>query len=570
PLEYHLYTATLPPRMTTDATRHHIQGYFMSDATRDMLLRRAQLSRAAPPPGTAGNLPEEVTGYHSLVPLESLGPERRRTFAQYHGSLYRAVKTADGLSYALRRIEGYRLTHEAAFTALEPWTRIHHPNIVSIREGFTTRAFNDESLVLVYDHHADSQTLFERFMRLSLAGQGHAHTHGHGRTRRGHSQSLQLDQFMPEATLWSIIVQVSLAIRHAHDRGLAIRVVDVNKVIVNGKNRVRIGTCGALDMLAYGTPQNVQLLQDEDLIHLARLIVQLASNNISAMNILQKAVETVNRIYSPDVHKAIAFLLQPLTRLNGKTINAFLDSISTHVHDELEGAYDYADSLESDLGSELENGRLVRLLCKFGFINERPEFDYDPRWSDTGERYTVKLFRDYVFHQQDERGRPVVNLAHVVTCLNKLDAGSDERILLVGREEQNCLVVTYKEVKACIESAFGSVLHAAIFATVLMSFIVISPVLASAIIRPLPARSHNPHHNYVGNLDLHISIRHKRHSLLVQLPSSRSFQFVQSRHVTTSPSMTLIPREKPLQICKNSRNVPLRITTLDIVCACPF
>ena len=31
------------------------------------------------------------------------------------------------------------------------------------------------------------------------------------------------------------------------------------------------------------------------------------------------------------------------------------------------------DRLESELMSELENARLVRLLCKFGFINERPE-----------------------------------------------------------------------------------------------------------------------------------------------------------------------------------------------------
>ena len=31
------------------------------------------------------------------------------------------------------------------------------------------------------------------------------------------------------------------------------------------------------------------------------------------------------------------------------------------------------DRLEGELMSELENGRLVRLLCKFGFINERPE-----------------------------------------------------------------------------------------------------------------------------------------------------------------------------------------------------
>ena len=32
------------------------------------------------------------------------------------------------------------------------------------------------------------------------------------------------------------------------------------------------------------------------------------------------------------------------------------------------------DRLENELLSELENARLVRLLCKFGFINERPEY----------------------------------------------------------------------------------------------------------------------------------------------------------------------------------------------------
>lgn len=78
------------------------------------------------------------------------------------------------------------------------------------------------------------------------------------------------------------------------------------------------------------------------------------------------------------------------------------------------------DRIESELMSELENGRLVRLLCKFGFINERPEFARDARWSETGDRYMVKLFRDYVFHQVDEHGRPVVNLSHVLTCLNKV------------------------------------------------------------------------------------------------------------------------------------------------------
>ena len=36
----------------------------------------------------------------------------------------------------------------------------------------------------------------------------------------------------------------------------------------------------------------------------------------------------------------------------------------------------------------------------------------------------------------------------------KLDAGTDERIMLVSRDEQSVLVVSYKDVKACVASAF--------------------------------------------------------------------------------------------------------------------
>ena len=50
-----------------------------------------------------------------------------------------------------------------------------------------------------------------------------------------------------------------------------------------------------------------------------------------------------------------------------------------------------------------------------------------------GDRYMMKLFRDYVFHQVDTEGQPVLDLAHVIESLNKLEVGSAEKVLLVSR-----------------------------------------------------------------------------------------------------------------------------------------
>ena len=63
-----------------------------------------------------------------------------------------------------------------------------------------------------------------------------------------------------------------------------------------------------------------------------------------------------------------------------------------------------------------------------------------------------------MFHQVSQDGRPVVDLGHIVTCLNKLDAGSEEKVALVSRDDQNVFVVSYKEVKRALESAFQELL----------------------------------------------------------------------------------------------------------------
>ncbi len=41
-------------------------------------------------------------------------------------------------------------------------------------------------------------------------------------------------------------------------------------------------------------------------------------------------------------------------------------------------------------------------------------------WSEVGDRFMLKLFRDFVFHQIDQRGAAYLDLAHIVTVMNKV------------------------------------------------------------------------------------------------------------------------------------------------------
>ncbi|KAI0776797.1 hypothetical protein BD413DRAFT_522717 [Trametes elegans] len=429
PLNYHLYTLPRP-----DALAHR---YFISDEIREELQKRSETIRTAPPAGMG--LPEELQGYHSLVPLEVIRPDRRK-FGSWYSTLYRAVNSNDGASYVLRRVENFRLTQQAAFSGIEAWSRIRHPNIVSVHEAFTTRAFNDSSLVVVYDDHPNAQTLYEAHIRPKPP------QFQHGRLQAQPNR-------ISERTLWSYIIQLANAMKAVHDAGLAVRLIDASKILVTGKNRVRLGSCGVVEVLTYDMPVDVAHLQQDDLMMLGMVVVQLCNGAAGAMKQLQQSLDVIARNYSADLKSVVMFLIsKPGPH---KSVAHLLDMIGSRLLDELDETQNAVDRLEGELMSELENGRLVRLLCKFGFINERPEHNHETRWSETGDRYIVKLFRDFVFHQVDEFGRPVVNLTHVLTCLNKLDAGSEERIMLVSRDEQSCLVVSYREVKACIESAFS-------------------------------------------------------------------------------------------------------------------
>ena len=262
---------------------------------------------------------------------------------------------------------------------------------------------------------------------------------------------------IPEALLWGYVVQIASALKSVHAVGLAARCLEPSKVLVTGKNRVRLSACAVLDVVQYDSQPPLLELQNKDLQDFGRLVLGLVLlNNAPQQNVKLAMDHAMNRGYSMEILEAISWLLTPATAPEAKTIDQFLQKISGHVASSLDSALHEADTLTSELARELENGRLARLLMKLGTINERQEYEGDRSWSEHGERYMLKLFRDYVFHQVDAAGNPVLDIGHMIRCLNKLDVGVDEKVLLTSRDDQTTFVVSYKEIgrASCRERVF--------------------------------------------------------------------------------------------------------------------
>lgn len=75
--------------------------------------------------------------------------------------------------------------------------------------------------------------------------------------------------------------------------------------------RVRISSCGVIEILTHDTPQDMNLLQQEDLAMFGRLILALACGNpaAAAQHHVHKAIETVARTFGADISGIVLWLL---------------------------------------------------------------------------------------------------------------------------------------------------------------------------------------------------------------------------------------------------------------------
>uniref|UniRef100_A0A8C4JDH9 PAN2-PAN3 deadenylation complex subunit PAN3 n=1 Tax=Dromaius novaehollandiae TaxID=8790 RepID=A0A8C4JDH9_DRONO len=462
---YHIYHPAAP-HVAYMQPKANAPSFFMADELRQELINRHLITMAQIDQADIPAVPAEVDSYHSLFPLEPLPPPNRIQKTSNFGyitSCYKAVNSKDDLPYCLRRIHGFRLVNTKCMVLVDMWKKIQHSNIVTLREVFTTKAFGEHSLVFAYDFHAGGETMMSRHFNDPSAD-----AYFTKRKWGQHDGPLprQHAGLLPESLIWAYIVQLSSALRTIHTAGLACRVMDPTKILVTGKTRLRVNCVGIFDVLTFDNSQNNPLalmaqFQQADLISLGKVVLALACNSLSGIQRenLQKAMELVTINYSSDLKNLILYLLTDQNRL--RSVNDIMPMIGARFYTQLDAAQMRNDVIEEDLAKEVQNGRLFRLLAKLGTINERPEFQKDPTWSETGDRYLLKLFRDHLFHQVTEAGTPWIDLSHIISCLNKLDAGVPEKISLISRDEKSVLVVTYSDLKRCFENTFQELIAAA-------------------------------------------------------------------------------------------------------------
>lgn len=316
----------------------------------------------------------------------------------YPISTFKVVSREDGHLYCLRRADNVRcVSHKIAATVSDMWSSA----------ALTNRSTN--TTVRVMDHSG-----LVPFHRCFVANRAVFFLHQYCPGAR----TLQERFFMgnhpmplPESVIWSCVTQLVAACKTVHGANLACRTLQLNHILVEGdaRLRLRINCLGVVDALEFEARKLPADLQREDMRDFGlSLVTGTTVTKTSDGAIIRQCDVYVTQNYSPELHNLIVQLLLPTK--SPPSIFEVSNAIGSHVLDELELQQTTLDRTEASLGAEYDAGRAMRLLLKLGFINERPELGMNRRWTESGDCYVLKLFRDYGKKACGRRNRQKIRL----------------------------------------------------------------------------------------------------------------------------------------------------------------
>jgi len=455
-------------------------------------------------------LEQSITNHQQCQPYlqENKAHYAKRSSFGYPTAVFKVTSRDDGHLYCLRRFDNVKCVNQKIATAvtntwnhattvptststiLSPLTSkyhhlMDHPALIRFYKCFHSAPHR--ALFFIHQYHPSALTLREYVHGWSrgTSGTGGVPSSTAGGKNKGRSGFPPLQ----EETIWSYAIQLVSAVRAVHAAHLACRTLSLghilvtpdagsgavaiaddafvrldNTVVKTNRVRLRINCLGVADALEYEARKPISDLQRQDVRALGRIMLSLASGTEIGLdycddaNLLGRCDAFLRTNYSPELRNLTLALLVPSGLQQGVTdppkIEEVCRVLAPRAMEEMDAAHAVVDGMDEVLGMEFDSGRALRILLKMGFVNERPEFGVDRRWSETGDCYVLKLFRDYVFHQADASGRPVLDLGHIVTTLNKLDAANEEKIILTSREGKSIMVVSYADVARCLQKSY--------------------------------------------------------------------------------------------------------------------
>ncbi|KAG7666379.1 PAN3 [[Candida] subhashii] len=421
PLQYHLYAPAPPPRLSIPLAPHETNSkvLFIPNDLRETLHRKNEATLQTMSHST---LPETVNSYHSLVPIDRSYDQEYKW--KWKSSLYKVFGGDDGQPYAMRKIDTNNLENlnSIEFKKFKIWKSLDCSNVVKVIDGFTSLSFGSPGcLIVVYDYYPNSHTLLEHH----------------------HKKLVGKPEPINEEILWNYLIQLINALKHIHAKGLAARTaIDLSKIIVTNKDRIRISSVAISDILEEDEGDITQL-QLDDFRNIGKCLVELSLLTLP----IHMRTNTTNTFQALKMNLSEEYvdMIQSLVQVNSSfDVEAYHQKLTTRLFNTVDKLQDCCDFMENQLTSELENARLFRLMTKINFVT-----------ATTNTHKIIKLFYDYVFNSYHETtGKRVVDLSKVLINLNKLDCGIDEKLLLVNNEENECIIASYKEIRDIIDSSF--------------------------------------------------------------------------------------------------------------------
>eukprot|EP00879_Flechtneria_rotunda_P012154 GHRR01012694.1.p1 GENE.GHRR01012694.1~~GHRR01012694.1.p1 ORF type:complete len:873 (+),score=416.93 GHRR01012694.1:315-2933(+) len=433
--------------------KQHLSGQFMTERLRQQLqqsnyLRQLQYTASGDEP----QLPDKIGHYHTLYPLEDLSAADAAGVSAAWGvrtTVLKGISARDGQAYTLRVVCGKQVIPSLEMlsvvrAAVDAWSSVAgHPGLLVPVEGLVANELDGSpSLVVVHLYCPGALTLMQAHLQPTQTASG------------------QLVRNTPsEEVLWSYTVQLAAVLRATHAAGLALRpaALSATKVLLTPAGRLKACGLGVAEALTgevvSSSSEELMQLQRDDVLAMGQLLLQLAC---AAGNLPTPSLDFASMHYSPEFVRLLMLLLgvadggafswRAVSALLGERLLLEMDSLAI-----------FNEQLLGDLSKELDNGRLFRLISKVNFATDRQREGAAAAAAaaagDVGDRYLLALFKDFVFHQGELDGGRVLDWGHIIENLNKLDAGINEQVLLQSRDERSLLVVSYADIKRCIETA---------------------------------------------------------------------------------------------------------------------